>query len=706
MITWDKYEDGAVVLTMNDPAQSTNTWRADFRIAMAQTVARLEEERDSITGVILTSGKSTFHAGADLKELGQMTAHASPAELTALCAELKDIVRRVETLGRPVVSAMNGSALGGGLELALATHHRIAVDDPRIRIGLPEIKLGAIPGLGGIVRTVRLLGLVPALQNVLASGQTYKPVEAVKVGIIDEVVATLDDLVPAARAWIAANPEARQPWDRKGYRLPGGRPTEPTLGPTLPSLPAMIAKQAKGADFPAARNMLAAALEGAEIDYDAAMAVETRYFVNLLGTRETKNMVQSFFNMKKVNNTLSEGEAFRPKKLAMIGAGMMGAGIAYEYAKAGVDVVLKDVSLEAAERGKDYTRKLVAEAVSRGTHTEEWAQQLLARITPTGDLKDLDGADFMIEAVFEDPVLKLETYSNVEPRMAEGALLASNTSQIPISSLAEGVTRPEAFIGMHFSSPVEKMPMVEVIKGRETSEETLKRAVDTVRLIGKTPIVVNDGRGFYLTRLFNSLVFEALEMVAEGVPAPSIEQASAQGGFATQPLLVLDQISLNLARHIVADERHAAESEGRVYEERPSHRVIARMVEDFRRPGRAAGAGFYDYVDGRRVGFWPGLADAFGKDGERPDIAGLIERMRFRVAAEVLRARAEGIVESDTLADVGSVMAGFPATTGGAMTFVRTYPGGEEAFYARARELAAEYGSRFAPADTTPVDPS
>ncbi|MET8878201.1 3-hydroxyacyl-CoA dehydrogenase NAD-binding domain-containing protein [Nocardia sp. NPDC004604] len=693
-IRWDRDADGVVVLTMNDPGQATNTWNAAFRTSLAAIVDRLEAQREDITGVILTSGKQTFHAGADLKELRTLIEHSTTAELVELCEGIKDSLRRLETLGRPVVAAINGSALGGGLELALATHRRIGVNDGRIRIGLPEVTLGAIPGAGGVVRTVRMLGLADAMSNVLAKGQRHRPAAALQAGIVDELVDSEAELIPAAKVWIAANPAIRQPWDRPCHRIPGGPPTTVANSMNLPALTANIRKQLKGADLPAIRNLLAAAMEGAQLNFAGAMAIETRYFVDLLRNPATKAMVQAFFALNKLNGGSARPDAFRPRKLAMIGAGMMGAGIAYEYAKAGVDVVLKDVSPEAAERGKTYSRTLVEQAVARGRWSQERADELLARIRPTADAAELAGADLMIEAVFEDPELKKATYPAIEEQLASDALLASNTSQIPITALADAVRRPDAFIGMHFSSPVEKMPFVEIVKGAQTSDDAVRRAVDAVRLISKTPIVVNDGRGFFLTRLFMSLIFEALDMLADGVPAASIEQAAAQAGFSTQPLLVIDQISLTLVRQVIEDNRAAAVAEGHDFRERPGYRVVERMIEEFDRKGRAAGAGFYDYA-GERIGFWPGLREAFGGDKRGADIVELKDRMLFIVAIEVLKCRAEGIVTSDDLADIGSVFAGFPASTGGALHFVYSNHGGAQGFLARAAGLAATYGDRF-----------
>ncbi|NNH70931.1 3-hydroxyacyl-CoA dehydrogenase [Nocardia uniformis] len=699
-IRWEKGTDGIVVLTLDDPNQATNTWNADFRESLYAAVDRLTAERESITGVILTSGKETFSAGADLKELAEIVETAETAEIAAFFDEAKACLRRLETLGRPVVAAINGTALGGGLELALATHHRIAVDDSTIQIGLPEVTLGAIPGAGGVVRTVRMLGLADALLNILIKGQKHEPKKALAAGIVDELVATPAELIPAAKAWIAANPAPEQPWDRRGHRIPGGTATDPAMAMNLPAFTSTVRKELKGADFPAARNLLAAAVESTLVDFTAASTIETRYLVNLLQSPITKNMVGAFFNLQRMNKPTGRAvgvEPFTPRRVAVLGAGMMGAGIAYEYARAGAEVVLKDISVESAERGKGYSRALVEKAVSRGRKSQRWADELLARIHPTADTAELAGADVMIEAVFEDADLKKRTYSEVEPLLDPAALLASNTSQIPITGLAEGVSRPEDFIGMHFSSPVEKMPFVEVIKGRLTSAETVARTVDAVRMIGKTPIVVNDGRGFYLTRLFQALTFEALEMLAEGVPAPSIEQAAAQAGLPTQPLLVLDQVSLTLARSIIADRQAAAATAGSGYNERNCDTVVFDMVDKYDRAGRAAGAGFYGYADGKRLGLWPGLRAAFGGDNREISFEDLRERMLFIISLEVVKCLDEGIVETTLTADVGSLMGGMPPWTGGAVTYVNSYHGGVAGFVARARELAAAYGDRFTP---------
>ncbi len=478
-IRWERDADGIVVLTLDDPGQSANTMNAAYKASMAATVDRLEAERDEITGVVITSAKNTFFAGGDLHDLKRATKADAP-QIAQEIREIKRQLRRLETLGKPVVAAINGAALGGGLEICLACHHRIALDDPKVQLGFPEVQLGLLPGAGGVVRTVRMLGIANALLQLLMQGQRHRPAKAKELGIVDELVATQDDLVPAAKAWIKANPEAVQPWDVKGYKIPGGTPSNPSFAQNLPAFPANLRKQIKGANYPAPHHIMAAAVEGAQVDFDNAIEIEGRYFVDLVTSQVAKNMIQAFFfDLQHVNGERDRPdgiEPFAPKKMVVLGAGMMGAAIAYVCAKAGIEVVLKDVSLEAAQRGKGYSEKLVAKAIERGRSTQEQADALLALITPTADAADAAGAEIVIEAVFEDPKVKAQVFAEIEPHLAPDALLASNTSTLPITGLAGNVTRPDDFIGLHFFSPVDKMPLLEIIKGEKTNDETLHRA--------------------------------------------------------------------------------------------------------------------------------------------------------------------------------------------------------------------------------------
>ncbi|WP_024443958.1 MULTISPECIES: 3-hydroxyacyl-CoA dehydrogenase NAD-binding domain-containing protein [unclassified Mycobacterium] len=700
-IKWDKDADGIVTLTLDDPTGSANVMNEHYRESMHNAVQRLIEEKDSVTGVVITSAKKTFFAGGDLKAM----IHVGPADAQAVfdqCEGIKADLRALETLGKPVVAAINGAALGGGLEIALACHRRIAADAKGSQLGLPEVTLGLLPGGGGVARTVRMLGIQNAFMNVLAQGTRFKPAKAKEIGLVDEVLPTVEELVPAAKAWIKANPDAGvQPWDAKGYKMPGGTPASPALAAILPSFPALLRKQVKGANMPAPRAILAAAIEGAQVDFDTASRIETRYFISLVTGNVAKNMIQAFFfDLQHINGGGSrpEGIAQTPiRKIGVLGAGMMGAGIAYVSAKAGYDVVLKDVSLEAAQRGKGYSEKLEAKALERGRTTAEKSQALLDKITPTADPQDLAGVDFVIEAVFESQDLKHKVFQEIEDIVEPNALLGSNTSTLPITGLATGVKRQEDFIGIHFFSPVDKMPLVEIIKGEKTSDEALARVFDYVLAIKKTPIVVNDSRGFYTSRVIGTFVNEALMMLGEGVEPASIEQAGLQAGYPAAPLQLCDELNLELMQKIAIATREGVEAAGGTLERTRNEEVVDKMIE-IGRPSRLKGAGFYEYVDGKRSGLWPGLRETFNSGSSTPPLQDMIDRMLFAEVLETQKCFDEGVLTSTADANIGAIMGiGFPAWTGGTAQFITGYPGGKAAFVARAKELAATYGDRFNP---------
>jgi 3-hydroxyacyl-CoA dehydrogenase/enoyl-CoA hydratase/3-hydroxybutyryl-CoA epimerase len=710
-IRWDRDDDGVVILTLDDPNQSANTMNAAYAASIKATVDRLEAEKDDITGVIITSAKKTFFAGGDLHDLRSATRENSD-EIASFVREGKAVLRRLETLGRPVVAAVNGSALGGGLEIALACHRRIVVDDARIQLGFPEVQLGLLPGAGGVVRTVRMMGIVNAMMQLLLQGQRVRPAKGQEIGIVDELVASPEELIPAAKKWIEANPEAQQPWDVKGYKIPGGTPSTPSLAMNLPAFPANLRKQIKGANYPAPVNIMSAAVEGAQVDFDSAIEIEGRYFVDLVTSQVAKNMIQAFFfDLQRATGSRGRPdgiEPFKPRKMVVLGAGMMGAAIAYVSAKAGIEVVLKDVSQEAADKGKAYSEKLVAKAVERGRSTQEQGDALLARITPTTDPAAADGAELVIEAVFEDPKVKAEVFAQIEPHLAPDALLGSNTSTLPITSLAEGVSRPTDFIGLHFFSPVDKMPLLEIIKGEQTSEETLYRALDVAKLIKKTPIVVNDSRGFFTSRVIGTFINEGIAMLLEGVPASTIEQASSQAGYPAPVLQLSDELNMKLMRKIRDAARNAAQGDGGAWDGHPAEAVIDRMLDEFNRPGRLDGAGFYEYEDGKRTRLWAGLRDAFPAvdDPSAISLKDLEERMLVIEAIETVKCLDEGVIETVADANIGSIMGiGFPGWTGGVLQYINGYndptrhpnDSGPSGFVARARELAERYGERFEP---------
>ncbi|KZS76702.1 3-hydroxyacyl-CoA dehydrogenase [Mycobacterium kansasii] len=707
-IQWDKDADGIVTLTMDDPSGAANVMNEAYIESMGKAVDRLVAEKDSITGVVITSAKKTFFAGGDLTSMIKAGPEDAGQSFDTV-ETVKKQLRTLETLGKPVVAAINGAALGGGLEIALACHHRIAADVKGSQLGLPEVTLGLLPGGGGVTRTVRMFGIQNAFVSILSQGTRFKPAKAKEIGLVDELLPTVEELVPAAKAWIKANPDAHeQPWDKKGYKIPGGTPSSPGLASILPSFPALLRKQLKGAPMPAPKAILAAAVEGAQVDFDTASRIESRYFASLVTGQVAKNMIQAFFfDLQAINagGSRPDGIAKTPiKKIGVLGAGMMGAGIAYVSAKAGYDVVLKDVSLEAAQKGKGYSEKLEAKALERGRTTQERSDALLARITPTGDPADLKGVDFVVEAVFENQELKHKVFQEIEDIVEPNAVLGSNTSTLPITGLATGVKRQEDFIGIHFFSPVDKMPLVEIIKGEKTSDEALARVFDYTLAIGKTPIVVNDSRGFFTSRVIGTFVNEALAMLGEGVEPASIEQAGSQAGYPAPPLQLSDELNLELMHKIALATRKAVEDAGGTYEPHPAEAVVEKMIE-LGRSGRLKGAGFYEYVDGKRSGLWPGLRETFKSGTSAPPLQDMIDRMLFAEALETRKCLDEGVLTSTADANIGSIMGiGYPPWTGGSAQFIVGYQGpagiGKEAFVARAKELAAKYGDRFLPPES------
>jgi 3-hydroxyacyl-CoA dehydrogenase/enoyl-CoA hydratase/3-hydroxybutyryl-CoA epimerase len=701
IIRWESGADGIVVLTMDDPNQSANTLNADYVSSMAATVDRLESERDSVIGVILTSAKKTLFAGADLNELLALTKEQA-AEFFAKAEKIKADLRRLERLGKPVVAAINGAALGGGLEIALACHHRVALDAKGSQIGLPEVGLGLLPGCGGVTRSVRMLGIQRALTDVLLRGQRYSPAQAKQLELIDEVVDNADEVMARAKAWIRAHPEAAQPWDVKGYKIPGGTPATPAFGQILPAIPANLRKQINGANLPAPVSILSAAVEGSQVDFDTASTIESRYLTELATGQVAKNMIKAFFfdlqHIKGGGSRPTGRPQHRVSKVVVVGAGMMGAGIAHVCARAGIEVILKDVSQEAADRGKNYSVRLVDKAVARGTMTQAHADALLANIKPTDQAADAAGAGFLIEAVFEDPGLKAKIFAEMEPVVAPDAVLGSNTSTLPISGLAEGVTRSQDFVGLHFFSPVDKMDLLEIVVGEKTSDVTLAKAVDIAQQIRKTPIVVNDSRGFFTSRVIGKFLDEAIAMVGEGIPAASVEQAALQAGYPAGPLQLFDELTLTLPRKIREETKAAAIAEGRGWVEHGSEAVVDRLIDEFDRKGRSSGAGFYAYADGTRVGLWKGLTEHFTKPGFEIPFEDMKERMLFAEAIDTVKCFDEGVLRSIADANIGSIFGiGFPAWTGGVIQYINGYPGGLSAFEARAEDLAKKYGPRFVP---------
>lgn len=696
-IRYEKGPDNIVVLTIDMPGQSANTMNAVYREAMGATVDRLEAEKDSIAGVIVTSAKKTFFAGGDLNELIKVT-QADANGFYQMILKIKGQLRRLESLGKPVVAAINGAALGGGWEICLACHHRIALDESHVQLGLPEVTLGLLPGGGGVVRMVRLLGIEKALPY-LAEGKKVRPEQALKAGLIHDIAKDRDELLAKARAFIAANPTAVQPWDVKGYKIPGGTPSTPAVAQMLAIAPSVLRDKTKGC-FPAPEKIMCAAVEGAQVDFDTAQLIEARYFTELTTGQVAKNMIGTFwFQLNEINagSSRPKGPArHETKKVGVLGAGMMGAGIAYVSAAAGIEVVLKDVSIEAAEKGKAYSAGLLDKKVARGHMSAEKRDAFLARIKPTVDDADFDGCDLIIEAVFENRELKGKVTAAAEAAALPDAVIASNTSTLPITGLATAVAKPEKFIGLHFFSPVDKMPLVEIIRGEKTSDETLARGFDYVLQIKKTPIVVNDSRGFFTSRVFGTFTNEGIAMLGEGVSAAMIENETRKAGMPVGPLAISDEVSMSLMTHIRNQTAADLKAEGKAMPQHPAFAVIDLMVNEFKRPGKAAGGGFYEYPAGGKKHLWPELKARFEKADRQIPQEDVRDRILFIQAIETVRCVEEGVLLSTADANIGSIFGiGFAAWTGGALQFINQY--GLDDFVARARYLAEQYGERFEP---------
>ncbi|MES2972860.1 MAG: 3-hydroxyacyl-CoA dehydrogenase NAD-binding domain-containing protein [Pseudomonadota bacterium] len=686
---------GIATITFDEEGSPVNTMCQAWQHDLTEVTAQVVKDRDALTGIILASAKSTFFAGADLK--GTMRLQASDAgRVFSEIEQTKKNFRTLETLGKPVVSCINGAALGGGWEVALVGHYRVAVDDRKIQLGLPEITLGLIPGASGITKMVRLLGLMGAQPYILES-KLFSPREALELGLVHELVADAGQLREKALAFIAANPKSAQPWDDKAYKMPGGTPANPKIAGALTVAPAMLRKTTRGL-YPAPEAALAAMAEGAMVDFDTALRIESRYLAKLIVSPVAKNMINTFFfNMNAIKSGQSRPRdvpRYKPGKVGLLGAGMMGAGIAWSQASRGIATVLKDVSMDKAEQGKSYSIKLTQPRVDKGRMSPHDQTELLRRITATDKAADLQGCDLIIEAVFENRELKARVTKEAEPMLAPGGFFASNTSTLPISGLAHASTRPEKFIGIHFFSPVDKMKLVEIIRGKQTDDETVARAFDYVQALGKIPIVVNDSRGFYTSRTFGTFVMEGAAMLGEGIPASVVENAGIQAGMPVGPLAVLDETALSLSVHVLDQTRADFRAEGKTYIATPGELLVERMVKEFDRNGRAAEGGFYDYPAGAKKTLWPELKNLFEKPGAAYDMQELIDRLLYRQAVETARCLSEGVLTTVHDANIGSIFGiGFPAWTGGAMQFI--YGMGIDAFLQRAGELAAASGPGF-----------
>lgn len=692
---YEKDADNIVTVTM-DMTGPVNAMNEEYREAMSTTVEKLENEK-SLTGVVFASSKKVFFAGGDLHELLKVQ-KGDEAKFMDMLTNMKSDFRRLEKLPVPVVAAINGAALGGGYELCLACNYRIAFLDKTVQIGLPEVTLGLLPGGGGVVRLVNLLGLQAALPYLL-EGKKVTPEKALEAGMINETIDSLDELLPRAKAYILEQKgnkmAASQPWDIKGFKIPGGNAGSPKLAQVLMGAPAMLAQKTRGL-LPAPEQILDCAVEAARLDFDAAMRIESRGLTYLVTTNEAKNLITTFFfQMNKLNSGASRPMDISPKltkKVGVLGAGMMGQGIAFVSAMAGIDVILKDISVEAAEKGKAYSSKLLDKRISRGRMTEEKKHQVLARIKATADDQDLQGCDLIIEAVFENVELKNKITQSTEQYLSEDGVWGSNTSTLPITLLAKASSKPENFIGLHFFSPVDKMPLVEIICGDKTSDETLSKAFDFTRQIKKTPIVVNDSLGFFTSRTFGTYLDEGARLVHEGVHPIKIDNLGKAIGMPVGPLTITDETSQQLQYKADSTWRALGVAD-QMGDRSQMMEIVNFMVEEHNRGGRHHGGGYYDYSENGKT-IWPVIVDKYFDSNTFIDDQDIKDRLLFRQVIEALTCYEEGVLRTVADGNIGSIMGiGAPIWTGGFLQFVNTY--GLEKFQARCDELSKKYGVRF-----------
>ena len=698
-LRYERGDDGIATITFDAPDAPVNTMTLEWQHDLAEAAAAVERDKERLRGVLLASAKATFFAGAALKQVLTLKADDAAAGFAEIEA-LKATYRKLETLGRPVVTMLAGSALGGGWEVALIGHARFAIDDAAIRFGMPEVSLGLIPGATGITKTVRHLGLLAA-QPYLIEGKLFGPHEALEIGWVDGLATDADDLRARAVAWIRDHADAMQPWDRRDYRMPGGSPASPKLAGAIAVAPAVLAQKSRGL-YPATQAILEAMVEGSLVDYDTATRIESRKLAKIMVGQNAKNMIQAFFfDTGAIRSGRARPKGFaswRPKKVGVLGAGMMGAGIAHANAAHGIVCVLKDVSAEKVEAGLAAVRSITAPQVAKGRMAAAAEAKLLGLVTATVDARALDGCDLVIEAVFENRALKAAVTREAEPMLAPGGIFASNTSTLPITGLAAASAHPDRFVGLHFFSPVHRMKLVEIIRGQETSDETLARAFDYVVALGKTPIVVNDSRGFFTSRVFGTYVMEGAAMLAEGIAAPLVEHAGLAAGMPVGPLAVLDETSLSLSVHVMEQARADAAVAGVTLLPAAGEQLVERMVKELGRSGRAGGGGFYDYPKGEAKRLWPGLKATFEKPGVAASVDALRQRLLYRQSIETARCLAEGVLTSVAEANIGSILGiGFPAWTGGAIQFIASE--GRGRFFANAESLAAQHGERFAISD-------
>jgi 3-hydroxyacyl-CoA dehydrogenase/enoyl-CoA hydratase/3-hydroxybutyryl-CoA epimerase len=696
-IQYNVDSDGIAVLTIDLPGKSMNVVTLEVTDELTVLIDRVKQD-DAVKGAIVTSGKKAFVAGADITDLVTLYDRGiTEKETFEFSKKHNDMLRGLETCGKPFAAAINGLALGGGLELCLACHYRVLADDPRAVVGFPEVKIGLIPGWGGTQRLPRLIGMLQALPLIL-EGRNVKPDKALELGIVHEL-APVDQVVERAKKWLLEIGDPEAPWDKKGFRLPGGAGASTPKNAQAFMVGTSLLSGKTQHNYPAPLAAMSAVYEGCITPIDTGLNIESQYFGKLLAGPVARNMMRTLF----VNKGAADKLVRRPKgieksrvgKLGILGAGMMGAGVAYVSARAGMEVVLLDTSQENAERGKSYSESLLKKAIGRGRSTEEKASALLGLIRPTTDYADLEGCDLVIEAVFENQQLKADVTAKTEAVVPESCIFASNTSSLPITGLAEASSRPEQFIGLHFFSPVDKMPLVEVILGEKTNDEAIARSLDYIGQIRKTPIVVNDSRGFYTSRVFGIVSVEGFRLLAEGVKPALIENTAKMAGMPVGPLAVTDEVTLELVYKV---GKETAAATGKEYPDHEGEEVIRKMVEDLDRKGKRFGKGFYEYPEDGPKRIWPGLAEHFPLSDKQLSVEEITKRLLYIQALEASRCFEEGVITHPEDGDIGSIFGwGFPPWTGGTLSLIDTI--GIVEFVAECDRLATNYGNRFRVSD-------
>ena len=692
-IKFEVDSDGIALLTIDLPGRSMNVINADVSRDLTALIEKVATD-PAIKGAVITSGKPAFLAGADLGMLGSQAGASSMEDMFKTAHSMNRQMRRLETCGKPIAAAINGLAMGGGLEITLACHYRVCADDPKIQLALPEVKVGLLPGGGGTQRLPRLMGVQASLMYLL-KGDSMTPQQA-KAGNVVHELAPLADIVARAKAWVREKGDPVQPWDKKGFKVPGGEGAfNPGIVQTFTGATAMAQKETLG-NYPAVRAILSCVYEGHQVPMDAALRIESRYFTGLMMDPSSKAMIRSLFINKQAADKLARRpqgvDKFQVKTLGVLGAGMMGAGIAYVSAQAGMNVILLDTTQEAAEKGKAYSQGLVDKGVQRGKVSAEKGKALLDRIKPTTSYDDLKGCDLVIEAVFENRDIKDDVTRKTEAAVPALPVFASNTSTLPISGLAHSFSRQQDFIGLHFFSPVDRMPLVEIIMGKETSQGTLARAMDYVGQIRKTPIVVNDSRGFYTSRCFGTYVAEGLAMLADGIVPALIENGGKQAGMPVGPLDVGDAVSIELGYKV---REQTKKDLGDAYKPAPGDHIVDRLME-LGRLGKKAGKGYYEYPEGGKKFLWPGLTENWPSAADQPDVAEVKKRFLYRQAVEAARCLEEGVLTDPADGDIGAIFGwGFAPFTGGPFSLIDAV--GADAFVRECDRLAQQYGARFAP---------